>query len=91
MFKLDWIKLENIWKGVITTILGSAMMIFAFYGWYFETDEPLSWEEALILGGLGFVIAFLRLKFEEAISKVLVELPTRLMNKWFGNKSGPTS
>lgn len=78
--------IENLWKGIITTLLGSAMMIFAFYGWYFEEPpDNLTDKEALILGFLGFVVAFLRFKFEEAISKLIVELPGRFMNKWFGS------
>lgn len=83
-------KLENILKGLITTLLGGAMMGFSFYGWYFETgEEQLSDWQAIILGCIGFALLFLRLKIEETMSKLLADLPAMAWKKFFGSKDDP--
>lgn len=81
------LKFENILKGIVTTILGSVLMGFAFYGWYFEKGEDAlkDWE-ALVLGGIGFALMFLRLKIEETFGKLLGDLPAMVWEKFFGKK-----
>lgn len=85
------LKIENIIKGVVSTLLGSVLMVFAFYGWYFEKPEDqLSDLSAAILGVIGFVLVFIRVKLEESLSKILADLPTVIWDfikrKLFGSK-----
>lgn len=81
------LKLENILKGIVTTLLGSVLMSFAFYGWYFENPpDALSDWQAIILGAIGFSLLFLRIKIEETLSKVLGDLPAMMWEKFFGKK-----
>lgn len=80
-------KFENVLKGVVTTLLGLAMMIFAFYGWYFlSVEEALSDWQALGLLLMGFILCFVRLKMEETLSKILGDFPAMLWKKVFGEK-----
>jgi hypothetical protein len=85
------LKLENIIKGVVSTIFGSILMIFAFYGWYFEKPEDqLSDLSASVLGVIGFILVFIRIKLEESLSKILADLPSVIWDfikkKLFGAK-----
>lgn len=80
-------KFENFIKGIITTLLGLAMMGYSFYGWYFPTpeDQLKNWE-AIVLGCIGFSLCWLRLKIEETLSKLLGDLPAMVWDKFFGKK-----
>lgn len=85
------LKLENIWKGILTSTIGAGLMGLAIYGWYFQEPptERLSNTEAAIVFCLGFVLLGLRGSLEDALKKVLIELPMKLLKKFFGN-DGPT-
>jgi membrane-bound ClpP family serine protease len=81
------LKIENIIKGLVTTILGAVLMFFAFYGWYFgPVEEQLSDWQAIILGCMGFALCFIRVKIEETLSKLLGDLPAMVWEKYFGKK-----
>lgn len=86
-----WIKFENIWKGILTSTIGAGLMGLAVYGWYFQepVSERLTNTEASILFCLGFVLLGLRGSLEDALKKLLIELPSRLLRKFFGNDNTP--
>lgn len=78
------LKLENIIKGLFTTLLGIAAMCYAGYGWHVEwlTD----WQ-ATSIATVGFCLMFLRVKIEETLTKILGDLPAMLWKKLFGDKN----
>lgn len=86
-------KFENFWKAFLTSTIGSALMGLAIYGWYFEepTTDRLTNNEAIILFTAGFALLWIRGAIETALRKLLIELPGRLLGKWFGGGTPPTT
>lgn len=83
-----WPKFENVWKAFLTSTIGAGLMGLAIYGWYFD-KEPLTNNEALVLFGAGFALLWIRGAIETALRKLIIELPTRLLTKWFGGNNTP--
>jgi hypothetical protein len=73
---------ENIFKSILTTLLGAAMMGMAFYGWY--TDWLTDWQGAGA-GISGFALLFMRDKLPEFIGR----FANALLSKFTGDKQPP--
>lgn len=75
--------LDNIVKGVLTSILGFAMMCLALYGQFWSNPEWFNdWHEPLIIFSVGFVLLFVR----EKLADIILTGLKSFVNKITGNK-----
>lgn len=74
--------LENIIKGIFTTILGIAIMTGASYGWY--VDHLSDWQ-AGGFGTIGFALLFMRDQIPQWIGK----FAGAAIEKFTGKKDEP--
>lgn len=76
--------LDGIIKGVLTSILGFAMICLTVYGWIWG-DWFTSDSQALIFGALGFGLLFVR----EKLAEIMIEWAKNLIAKIGGSAKPP--
>lgn len=69
---------ENIFKGIITTLIGAAIMGSAYYGWY--TDH-LNDSQGIVAGLLGFAMLWMRDKMPEYIGNLFSAIISKFSAK----------
>lgn len=74
-------KVENTYKDWFASLLGSAAMTYAGYGWHMEW---ITSKEAGIVAFIGFVLLFLRTRLTQVIGKGLEKVFDAVMKKIFG-------
>lgn len=80
------VNLENTYKDWFSSILGSAAMVYAGYGWHVDW---LTAQEAGIVAFIGFVLLFLRMRLTQVISDGLGKIFEAVMDKIFRKGGGP--